>query len=84
MIGYPKSRTFSDIAPLRNIVKEHAIYIDLGDPKTTAGIIMDIYNGKVDTDAMSNDGKEYAAHVVKKKIYVNNLLSIYDQVSGQQ
>lgn len=70
----------SDIAPLRSIVKEHAIYFPLNDAAFVAAKIQQIFNNEIDINRMSVTGKKYAEATVKKEKYVNRLLQIYDQL----
>lgn len=70
----------SDIAPLKAIVKENALYFNLNEPSATAGLIQDIFQGKIDFKNMISNAKRYAAVNVKRKKYIENLVQVYDQL----
>ncbi len=70
----------SDIAPLRSIVKEHAIYFPLDDAALTAGMIRKVFTGHTDVNTMAVKARSFAEHTAKRELYINRLLDIYSQV----
>lgn len=73
----------SDIAPLRSIVKEHAIYFSLNDAASVAAVIQQAFNDEVDIKEMSVHAKKYAEETGKKEKYINRLLQIYDELQPE-
>jgi glycosyltransferase involved in cell wall biosynthesis len=71
----------SDIAPLRSIVKDHALYFSLDDVQGTVNTISGIFENRTKTEAMAIEAKKYATHTVKRDIYIKNLLSIYEELN---
>lgn len=71
----------SDIAPLRSIVNENAIYFRLDNAAKTAQQLLDILGGKFDLNTMALEAKIYASKTVKREIYINKLLEIYGQIT---
>jgi glycosyltransferase involved in cell wall biosynthesis len=72
----------SDIAPLRSIVKDHAIYFSLDNAAKTAQQILAVQQNKADIHKMADKAKEYAGVTVRRDIYIKNLLEIYRQLIG--
>lgn len=70
----------SDIAPLKSIVKDNAVYFKLDNSEATAAIIKDIFINTFDTASLSKKAKEFAVITVKKENYISNLLQIYKQL----
>ena len=70
----------SNIAPLRSIVKDNAIYFDLTDAETTAATIRSIFHMGIDIDSLAKRSKEYAEKTVRRNIYIENLMEIYKQL----
>ena len=70
----------SDIEPLKNIVKEHAIYFDLDNVAKTAGQLKAILNNEVNIAEMAVQARIYAEKKVRRNIYITNLLKIYADV----
>ena len=70
----------SDIAPLKSIVKEHAIYFQLNDAEKTAKQILTVQQNKIDISSMAVKAKLYAGKTVTRDIYIKNLLKIYDHL----
>lgn len=71
----------SNIAPLRSIVQEHAIYFDLDNAVQTAEILLKIFNNQVDINNMAEQAKAYAQKKVKREMYIRSLLQIYQQIN---
>src|SRR5205085_5469485 len=70
----------SDIAPLRSIVKDNAIYFDLTNAETTANTILSIFNKEIDITSLAERSKAYAEKTVRRDIYIKNLVGIYGQL----
>ena len=70
----------SDIAPLRIIVKDNALYFKLDNAKATANMLLDILHNKIDISRMAAKAKLYAEKTAKRNIYIKKLLEIYGQV----
>ena len=70
----------SDIAPLKSIVKEYALYFQLNDAVKTAGQITAVLQNKINISQMAAQAKIYAEKTVRRDIYINNLLDIYNQL----
>ncbi|MEO6540818.1 MAG: glycosyltransferase family 4 protein [Ferruginibacter sp.] len=70
----------SNIAPLKSIVKQHAIYFELDDAAKAAAQLVDILQNRIDINAMATEAKAYAEKTVKRDIYINKLLEIYKEV----
>ena len=66
----------SDLAPLRSIVKENAIYFDF-NAKVVAEILISIFEKKLDINAMAEKAKIYAENTVRREKYINKLMEIY-------
>ena len=70
----------SAIAPLKNIVKEHAIYFDLDNAATTAAAILSVLKKETDINSMAKKAQVYAHSVARKDIYIQKLLDIYNKL----
>lgn len=70
----------SDIAPLKSIVKEHAIYFELDNAQKVAQQLIAILHGKIDINDMAVKARNYAEKTVRREIYIKNLLKIYKQL----
>ncbi len=70
----------SDIAPLKSIVKEHALYFQLNDEVKTAEQITAILHHKINIAQLAVQAKMYAERTARRDIYINNLLDIYNQL----
>ncbi len=70
----------SDIAPLKSIIKDNAIYFPLNNAQATAQIIKDICKGKSNVNELAKKGHEYALATVKREAYIKSLLNIYNQI----
>jgi glycosyltransferase involved in cell wall biosynthesis len=71
----------SNIAPLRNIVKDNGIYFTLDNAEATANIIKSISLGKTDINSFAEKAKCCAEQMVKRETYIKRLLAIYNQLS---
>jgi glycosyltransferase involved in cell wall biosynthesis len=69
----------ADIAPLKSIVKENAIYFDYDD-KATADIIISVFNKKTDTTSLAKKAKIYAENTVRRDTYTKRLFGIYKEL----
>jgi glycosyltransferase involved in cell wall biosynthesis len=70
----------SDIAPLRSIIKDNALYFELDKAEATAGQLLNILHQKIDIHTMAAKAKTYAAATAKREIYIKKLLGIYSEV----
>ena len=70
----------SNIPPLKNIVKENAIYFELDDPKGAADLLISIYKGEIDINSLASKGRAYAENTVRREKYVKKLLKIYQTI----
>lgn len=70
----------SNIPPLKNIVKDHGIYLDLGNSAVVAEQLRDIYFGKTDINEMAVRAKAYAEGTVRRHFYIKGLLGIYNEI----
>ena len=72
----------SNIAPVKSIAGEHAIYFDLDNAAATAETIKQLMYKRRDIIAMAQKAKQYAEHTVRRETYITGLLSIYEQLSN--
>lgn len=70
----------SDIAPLKTIVHDNALYFRLDNAKEAAGILLNILENKIDINSMAVKAKLYAEKTAKRDIYIKKLLEIYEQI----
>ncbi len=70
----------SDIAPLKGLFKENAIYFDLNNAEATANKIKSIVNGEIDINDLAENGRQHANKVVRRDVYINKLLGIYNDI----
>lgn len=70
----------SDIAPLRSIVKDNAIYFPLDDASKVAGQLTGIRQNYKEIINMAVKADTYAKKTVRRDIYIKNLLEIYNQL----
>ena len=70
----------SNIAPLQSIVKENAIYFALDNDEKVASLLINILNNEIDIRKMALNAKNYAQKTVRREIYINKLLNIYEDV----
>lgn len=70
----------SNIAPLKSIVGEHAIYFELDNAVATAESIRQWLQMKADISLMAQKAKRYAQSTVRRETYITELLSIYGQL----
>lgn len=70
----------SDIAPLKSIVKDNAVYFSLDNAEVLAGQLINIFKNKTDVNAMALKGKIYAEKTARRSIYITKLLDIYNQI----
>ena len=73
----------SNIAPLRDIVKDNGIYFDLDDAKGTANIIKQILRKNIDINDFAQKARLYAEQTVKRETYIERLLAIYEQLQAK-
>lgn len=77
-IGLPM--LLSDIAPLREVSQDNALFFDPCNPESFTRLIIDIINGKKDLKALSENGKRIAKENYMKGRYIKNLLDLYDEM----
>lgn len=70
----------SNIAPVRSIVKENALYFDLDAEKSVADILISILEKRTDINVMAKKAKSYAEQTVRREMYMKKLLGIYGQL----
>ena len=70
----------SDIAPLRSIVKEHAIYFTLDDDKAVAAILESVLDKQTDINELARNALVFANKTVRRETYITKLLEIYNQI----
>lgn len=74
----------SDIPPLTSIVKEHAIYFGLDDAEKAASQLAELTNDRSVLHARAVRAKQYAETTVRRDIYIQRLLAIYNEVIQQE
>ena len=67
----------SDIAPLRSIAKDNAIYFELDDAKKLADTIISIFEHQTAINALAKKARVYAEETVRRERYIKKLLEIY-------
>ena len=70
----------SNIAPLKSIVKDNALYFELDNAAKTAQQIIGVQQNKIDIGNMADKAKKYAEKTVRRDIYIKNLQEIYLQL----
>jgi glycosyltransferase involved in cell wall biosynthesis len=70
----------SNIKPLTSIVKEHAVYFDLDNAEKAAQQLVAILHGQIEINKMAYNAKTYAGQTVRRGIYIDKLLKIYDKI----
>jgi hypothetical protein len=70
----------SNIAPLKSIVRENALYFDLDNPEKVAIQLSEILQNKIDINEMAIRAKEYAENTARREKYIKRLLEIYNQL----
>lgn len=70
----------SAIAPLKSIVKDHAIYFELDNEKAVAKTLELILDKKMDINSTAKLALIYAERTVRMDLYINRLLDIYKQI----
>lgn len=74
----------TNIPPLREIVKDNALYFELDDAPKAAEQILAFQQNKSDINEMAIKAKAYAEKTVRRDIYIKKLLDIYDQLTPQE
>lgn len=75
----------SDIAPLHDVVKEHALYFPLDNAAAVAGLLQSILHQQQPVNAMAAAALHYANATVRRSSYTERLLQIYGEVlAGSQ
>ena len=77
-LGLPLLLT--DLPVLREITFNNALFFDIDDPSSFAGLIKDIFAGKYDLNAFAQKGIEIVTNNYTKEIYLKNLFGIYDKL----
>jgi glycosyltransferase involved in cell wall biosynthesis len=72
----------TDIGPLTAIVKDNALYFKLNDAAAAAAKLIAVEQNKIDINEMAVKAKTYAEQMVRRDIYVKNLLDIYNQLNA--
>lgn len=67
----------SDIAPLKSIVKDNAVYFKLDNAKPTANTLIAILQKNIDINVLALNAKTYAEKMVKRDLYISRLMAIY-------
>jgi glycosyltransferase involved in cell wall biosynthesis len=70
----------SNIAPLKSIVKEHALYFELDNAEEVAQQLISVLQNKTDIMEMAVSAKQYAGETARREIYIKKLLNIYEQI----
>lgn len=70
----------SNLDSLKSIVGDNAIYFELDNSEKAAQQIIDVLQNKIDINKMAVKAKAYAEKTVRREIYINKLLQIYEQV----
>jgi len=70
----------SNIPPLKNIVKENAVYFELDNASAAASQVISMYNNSSGIFEMAEKGRTYAENTVRKKLYIKKLMGIYEDV----
>ncbi|MEO7561802.1 MAG: glycosyltransferase [Ferruginibacter sp.] len=70
----------SNIAPLKSIVKDNAIYFELDNDKAVADTLISILDKKIDINSLAKKAKVYAEKIVRREKYIQKLLSIYEKL----
>lgn len=71
----------SDIEPLKEIVKENALYFKLDDAGSTAEKLLAVQQNLRGINKMAIAAKAYAEQKVRRHIYIKALLEIYNRLS---
>lgn len=70
----------SNIAPLKSIVKEHALYFDLDNPEKLAQQLITVLQNQAEVSEMAVIAKQYAGVTARRENYIKKLLNIYEQI----
>ena len=70
----------SNIPPLKSIIRENGIYFELNDAEATANIIRAIYNSDIDINELGVKGRSFAEKTVRRRLYCERLLDIYNNI----
>lgn len=70
----------SDIAPLKSIVKDNALYFKLDNAASLADMLINILINNTNLKPMADKAQLYARQTVRRSIYIDKLLKIYDKV----
>jgi glycosyltransferase involved in cell wall biosynthesis len=70
----------TDIAPLKDIVKDNAIYFELDNAPKAAEKLVAVLQNKTDINELAVKAKLYAEKTVRREIYIKKLLEIYEQL----
>ncbi len=70
----------SNIAPLKSIAKDNAIYFDLDNAEALATAIIQIFEKKTDINSLAKKAQGYAEKTVRRDIYIKKLLEIYGKL----
>lgn len=70
----------SDIAPLKELAKDKALYFPLGDAGKAAESIIAVFKGEKDINTLAAKAQEYATGIARKEQYIDKLLDIYAEI----
>ena len=77
-IGLPL--LLSDIAPLREISQNNALFFHPCNPQSFADVVVKIIEGRVDLKKLSDKGKIISKENYTKEKYITGLLKFYEEV----
>jgi glycosyltransferase involved in cell wall biosynthesis len=73
----------SDLPVLHSVTFNNALFFDIADPLFFVNRIKEIFEGKYNLNKLSARGIELAKEHYTKKVYLQKLFTIYDQVSSR-
>jgi len=71
----------TNIPPLKDIVKDNAIYFELNEAEKVAEQIIAVSQNKFDLTGMAAKAQSYANLTVRRKIYIKKILEIYKELT---
>lgn len=72
----------SEIESLTECVKDNALYFKLENANEAAEQLIAVLQNKIDINEMAVKAKTYAENIVRRDIYINKLLGIYEQITN--
>lgn len=70
----------SDLESLKSLIGDHAIYFPLNNAEQVAQTILSVYNYKEGLQARATRARTFAAGLVKRERYIQELFAIYEQL----